>query len=87
MEEEFEIIGFKFKAKSLPPIMIYARKEETALEILKWWNLDAKKEDIYKKCIFYTSTYITEIEPYVLEQDELETAKKMYQKRMDYLKK
>ena len=73
MEELFEIWEFRFVDKSThSKAVIYARKEETALEIINMWN---EFQDIYhwvKKKFRFKKKMVTSKPPYELEQEQIE---------------
>ena len=79
----YEIYEFKFKdKKKKEELLIYAKEEETALKILELYNLDncfyfEKPRWGHKKIVRI------EIEPSVLEEQQLDTAEqKLIERRM-----
>lgn len=75
----FAIYEFRYKNKRNLPLVIYARCEETADKVLYWWNLDLKeKEQWYKPRFHFKKRKYINVEPYVIEQEQIECAEEFY---------
>lgn len=54
---------------------VYARKRETADEIVSYWNMDVEEELTWvPKRIGFRKKFKTNISPYELEQEQIESA-------------
>ena len=89
MNEEccFAIYEFRYKNKNNLPLVVYSRTEETADIVVSYFNdgLD-KKEQWYKPRFFFKKTMFTNVEPYVLEQMQIDSAIEMNKHRKQYMK-
>lgn len=84
MNECFKIFRFRFKNKYTLPLDIYARSEETANNILYWWNKDLPiEQQWYKPRFRFKHIEITGIPPYEFEQIQLDSAKELYERRKE----
>ena len=88
MEEYYLIYKFIYKAKGDLNLCIIARNEEIANKILYWINLDRNEEELYiPKRFRFRRKMLIDIEPYRIEQEQLETAEERYNNRCEYRKK
>ena len=85
MEEYYEMYEFTYKAKGDLGLCIIARTEEIANKILYWVNIDRDEKEKYKPRLFrFKKKILIDIEPYSLEQHQLETAELTYKNRCEY---
>ena len=84
----YDIYEFRYKNKNNLPLLIYARNEEIADQIVFWWNKDLEKnEQWYKPRFFFKKKKCINVEPYPFEREQLESAKELYEHRMSYIEK
>lgn len=82
MEDLFKICRFRYKNRITLPLDVFARKEETADEIVSWWNKGLpKKHQWYKPVFGFKKIFYTTTPPYPLEQQQLECAEELYERR------
>ena len=84
MVEVYKIWRFRFKNKFTLPLDVFARQEETAQEVVDWWNKDLPiEQQWYKPRFRFKRVAYTTLPPYELEQQQIQSAIEMYERRKE----
>ena len=84
---QFELYEFRYIDKETKTgFCVYARKEETAKQIIDIEN-DHNVYHYVKPKFRFKKKYISEQPPYELEQEQIEVAEKRRKKRYEYMAK
>lgn len=85
MEDIYELWRFRFKNHYTLPLDVFAREEKTALEVVEYWNKGLpKKQQWYKPIFGYKHSAYSTIPPYELEQQQIEYAQTLYERRTNH---
>lgn len=86
MNDEFEVFEFRyFDRTTKQAFCVYARKEETAKEIIDIVNKDNPIFHFVKpKLRRFKRRYLSKTPPYELEQEQIEVASNDHKKRLEF---
>lgn len=86
MGEQFEVFEFRYiDKKTKTGFCVYARKEETAKQIIDIENDHNVYHYVKPRFRRFKRKYISEKAPYELEQEQIEVATTRRNKRYEYL--